>query len=167
MNSSPPKPLPTTDNIRSHSESSERRSRGPRAKWDRLDKLVNSPEYGNSRSWTCYPVLSQLQPGVDHPGRALKWTFDTTKEELDCVNQFCFGFQRVTGARTPHNSLQGESIYTAMFLARIIPFMARATMDSDLERMRELIGVGRDLLRVMEMLVNAEEESKSIKKHCQ
>jgi len=138
-------------------DSPDQRSRGPHAKWNRLDKFLDGPDYADGRRWTMFPVLRRHRPGTDDPTRALKWLYNTSREEIDLVDAFCFKFQALAGAQTPHNSIQGESIFITFFLARIIPFLARAIMDSDLVRIRELIGVGCDLLQAMEILANVEE----------
>jgi hypothetical protein len=138
-------------------DSPDQRSRGPKAKWDRLDKIIDGPDYADGRHWTMFPVLRRHRPGTDDPARALKWLYDTSREEIDLVDTFCFKFRALAGAQTPHNSVQGESIFITFFLARIIPFFARAIMDSDLVRMRELVSVGCDLLQAIEILANVEE----------
>ena len=68
-----------------------------------------------------------------------------------------FKFQALAGAQMPSNSIQGELIFITMFLTWIILFMAQTIMDSDLVRMRELVGVSRDLLQAMELLVDVED----------
>ena len=104
-----------------------------------------------------FPVLKCYRSGVDHPAQAYKWMYDASQEEIDMVDAFCFRFQALAGAQTPSNSVQGELIFITMFLTRIIPFMARTIMDSDLVKMRELVGAGRDLLQAMELLVDVED----------
>ena len=137
--------------------SADQRSYGPKEKWDRLDGLLNGPDYANGRLWTMFPVLKRHRPGVDHPAQAYKWMYDASREEIDMVDAFCFKFQALAGAQMPSNSVQGELIFITMFLARIIPFMARTIMDSDLVRMQELVGVSHDLLQAMELLVDVED----------
>jgi hypothetical protein len=138
-------------------DSADRRSNGPKEKWDRLDELLNGPDYANGQLWTIFPVLKRHRPGVDHPAQSFKWMYDASREEIDMVDAFCFRFQALAGAQTPSNSIQGELIFITMFLTRIIPFMARTIMDSDLVKMRELVGAGRDLLQAMELLVDVED----------
>jgi hypothetical protein len=76
------------------------------------------------------------------------------------VTKFCFDYQALAGASAPSNSVQGESIYITMFIARILPFMAHAIMDSDLKKQRELINVCRNLLKSMELLTDVEDEAR-------
>ena len=76
------------------------------------------------------------------------------------MDNFCFNFQALAGASKPHNAIQGELVFITMLFARVLPFMARTAMDSDLVRMRDLISVSRDLLRAMEVLVDVEDEAR-------
>lgn len=46
-----------------------------------------------------------------------------------------------------------------MFLARLIPFMGHAVMDSDLERTQALIEIVQDLMKSLDTLRDVEEEA--------
>ena len=78
---------------------------------------------------------------------------------IELVDNFCFNFQALTGTSKLHNAIQGELVFITMLFARVLPFMARTTMDSDLVQMQDLISVGQDLLRAMEVLVDVEDEA--------
>lgn len=49
-----------------------------------------------------------------------------------------------------------------MYIARILPFMSRATMDSNSDRMLELVEVVKDLLQLLGLLVEVDEEARDI-----
>jgi hypothetical protein len=144
-------------------ESEERRTLGPMMKWDRLDDFVNGPEYSNGRLWTTFPLLKQFRPDNDHPSRALKWTWiDASPKEVELLTKFELQLLRLSSPRMPSNwnCIQGESMYILMFLARLIPFMGRAVMDSNLERTQALIKIVRDLMKSLDTLRDVEEEAR-------
>lgn len=143
-------------------KSPERRASGPKEKWARLDDLLNGPRYVNSPLWTLFPILKRRQPDAEHPGRKLRWVFDTCKDEVELVTQFFSQFRTLTRANHPDNSVQGESLYILMYIARILPFMSRATMDSNSDRMLELVEVVKDLLQLLGLLVEVDEEARDI-----
>jgi hypothetical protein len=142
-------------------ESEERRSLGPTIKWDRLDDFINGPEYSNGGLWTTFPILKQFRPDDDHPSRALRWTWDdASPKELELLTEFECQLLRLSSPRMPSNCVQGESMYILMFLARLIPFMGRAVMDSDLERTQALIEIVRDLMKSLDTLRDVEGEAR-------
>ena len=130
-------------------------------KWDRLDDFINGPEYSNGRLWTMFPLLKQFRPDNHHPARALKWTWDeASPKEVELLTKFDLQLLRLSSPRMPSNCIQGESMYILMFLARLIPFMGRAVMDSDLERTQALIEIVRDLMKSLDTLRDVEEEAR-------
>jgi hypothetical protein len=130
-------------------------------KWDRLDKFIDSPEYSNGQLWTTFPILRQFRPNNIHPSRALKWTWvDASPKEVELLTKFELQLLRLSSSSRPLNCIQGESMYILMFLARLLPFMGRAVMDSDLAKTQALIGIVRDLLQSLDTLGDVEEEAR-------
>jgi hypothetical protein len=130
-------------------------------KWERLDNLINGPEYSNGRLWTTFPILKFIYLGTGHPSQALRWTWnDASHKEAEVLSKFDSELLRLSGSRRPSNCVQGESMYILMFLARLIPFMGQAVMESDLARTEALIDIVRELLGSLEVLLDVEEAAR-------
>jgi hypothetical protein len=93
---------------------------------------------------------------------------DASVEEKAAVNRFISDCHKIAGdlvdvdgnlAQLP-NDIQHEYLHVMDYIARLVPWMMRAVTDSDLVRLKYLIGAMRDLMISIEALVQLEEEAR-------
>ncbi|KAF7969709.1 hypothetical protein HWV62_22012 [Athelia sp. TMB] len=141
--------------------SPDRRSSGSLDKWVALDGILNGPGYGDGRPWTKFPILASRRFGQERPDIALRWAaLQASDEEALLVSDFFHGYRTLAHTLKPNNVVQGESIYLTLFIVRLLPFMSRAVMDSNITRQRQLLQDFRKILGAIEMLIDVEEEAR-------
>ena len=140
-------------------KSPDRQSSGPPAKWAYLDKLIDGPEFANTDMWTLFPLMKSHYPSWSNPRKALDWLAVPRNENELCMN-FNSGIRRLVGKGLPSNCVQGEQIYALDYLVRLVPFMHRAVMDSDIPMLHKHITDIRNLLESMEILMDIDQEAR-------
>lgn len=77
-------------------------------------------------------------------------------DEKHAVRHFLSHLRASTNNINPHNSIQGECGSLITYLVRAIPFLYRASMDSNLGDMTELLVVLREIMDLIQTLMEAE-----------
>jgi hypothetical protein len=134
------------------------------AHWHALDEILTA--YCGGLTFTFQPLLRSQRPnsGV----MSLRWMMDTSAKERDIVQDFITKCHGIAGswldikgdlAQLP-NAIQMEYLQVIEYVARLVPWMTRTVMDSDLRRFKFLMGEMRDLMVSLESLVVVEEEAR-------
>jgi hypothetical protein len=100
---------------------------------------------------------------------------DASAEEKLAVSTFTHRCHQIAGdftdvngqlAQLP-NDVQSEYLQVMDYIPRLVPWMMRATMDSDLVRLNFLVDVMRDLMMSIESLISLEKEARrEVLKRC-
>jgi len=134
--------------------------------WVDLDASINGPDYGDGRTapWFKFPTVTQHRPEVNYIQLMRKlWSRSwQSSGEADLMDGHISAVHCMAGASPyPPNVLQGEFVFLADFLAHLFPMMVRAATESDLVRMQEMVNVGNDFLRSMQILVDVEANART------
>jgi len=134
--------------------------------WVDLDASINGPDYGDGRTapWFKFPTVTQHRPEVNYIQLMRKlWSQSRQSSgEADLMDGHISAVHCMAGASPyPPNVLQGEFVFVADFLAHLFPMMVRAATESDLVRMQEMVNVGNDFLRSMQILVDVEANART------
>jgi hypothetical protein len=134
------------------------------AHWKALDDILRA--WSDGLTFTFQPLLRRRRPNAD--SISLCWTMDASAEEKAAVIRFVSDCHKIAGdlvdvndnlAQLP-NDIQHEYLHVMDYVARLLPWMMRAVTDSDLVRLKCLIGAMRDLMISIEALVHLEEEAR-------
>lgn len=90
----------------------------------------------------------------------LGWMWVVPDDEKDAVHHFLSHLRASTNNIRPHNSIQGECGSLITYLVRAIPFLYRASMDSNLGRMTELLVILREIMELIRTLMEAEDKAR-------
>lgn len=141
----------------------ECRSNTFQGKWDRLDNLINGPLYANGQHWTQFPVLRRrlAHTNFQHPITDLDihWIY-SAPQDRSAVRDFTAYLHACTDNVHPSNSIQGETCAIIAYITRIIPFLYRASMDSNLGAVGDLLHVMQELLGLVQVLRDGEYEAR-------
>jgi hypothetical protein len=134
------------------------------AHWKALDKILR--DKSDTDVSTLMPLLEIHRPNSGP--LSLQWSMTTSSREKEVVLEFTSECHKIAGFFLDANNqlgqlpnfMQMEYIQVLDYVARLVPWMMRSVMDSDLVRLDFLIGQIRDLMISLESLEMVERDAR-------
>lgn len=82
-------------------------------------------------------------------------------DEKDALRNFIAHLRASAGGEGPHNSIQGECGALITYLARVLPFLYRASIDSNLGELAELLAVQGEITELIRVLMETEDKARN------